>query len=152
MVMVHCICTCDTQIWHFVLETLLPTSQWRVSKIPVEDKLATPCLRDSVKPADLRLSLQIAAHIACHSGIKDVSLYHLKDLLCSVWDQMYSFLAWSCIFKLQKIKKTRSFFSSIPLKHTLDIIYTRVCCCSLLECHGHLRQRYIMLLRIKCNC
>jgi len=93
MVMVHCICTCDTQLWLFVLATLLPTSQWRVSKIPVEDKLATPCLRDNVKPADLRLSLQIAAHIACRPSIKDVSLHHLKYLLCSVSDQTYSFLA-----------------------------------------------------------
>jgi len=100
MVMVHCICTCDTQLWQLVLETLLPTSQWRVSKIPVEDKLATPYLRDSVKPAGLRLSLQIAAHIAYHSGIKDVRLHHLEDLLAvyqiqrsSISDQTYCFLA-----------------------------------------------------------
>jgi len=30
--MVHCICTYNTQIWHFVLVTLLPTSRSRVSK------------------------------------------------------------------------------------------------------------------------
>jgi len=71
-------------------------------------------LYDSVSSADLRLSLQIAAHIACHSRINDVSLHHLKELLCSISDQTYSFLVWSCIFKLQKIKKTESFFCSIP--------------------------------------
>ena len=30
--MVHCICTCDTQLWHFVLVTILPTGQSRVIK------------------------------------------------------------------------------------------------------------------------
>jgi len=60
------------------------------------------------------LSLQIAAQIACHSSINDVSLHHLKELLGSISDQTYSFLVWSCIFKLQKIKKTGSFFCSIP--------------------------------------
>jgi len=30
--MVHCICTCNTQIWNFVLVTLLPTGRSRVSK------------------------------------------------------------------------------------------------------------------------
>jgi len=30
--MVHCICTCNTQIWHFVVVTLLPTGRSRVSK------------------------------------------------------------------------------------------------------------------------
>ena len=30
--MVRCICTCDTQLRHFVLETLLPTGRSRVSK------------------------------------------------------------------------------------------------------------------------
>jgi len=47
---------------------------------------------DSVKSADLRLSLQIAAHIACHSSIIDVSLHNLKELLGSISDQAYSFL------------------------------------------------------------
>jgi len=32
MVMVHCICTCDTQLWHFVLVTLLPTGRSRINK------------------------------------------------------------------------------------------------------------------------
>jgi len=32
----------------------------------------------------LRLSLQIAAHIGCHSRINDVSLHHLKELLSSM--------------------------------------------------------------------
>jgi len=35
MVMVHCVCTCDTQLWHFVLVslvTLLPTGRSRVSE------------------------------------------------------------------------------------------------------------------------
>ena len=31
MAMVLCICTCDTQLWHFVLVTLLPTGRSRVS-------------------------------------------------------------------------------------------------------------------------
>jgi len=30
--MANCICTCKTQIWHFVLVTLLPTGWSRVSK------------------------------------------------------------------------------------------------------------------------
>ena len=29
--MVHCICTCDTQLWHFVLVAFLPTGRSRVS-------------------------------------------------------------------------------------------------------------------------
>jgi len=35
MVMVHCVCTCDTQLWHFVLVslvTLSPTGRSRVSE------------------------------------------------------------------------------------------------------------------------
>ena len=74
----------------------------------------TNILHDSVASADLRLSLQISAHIACHSGINDLSLNHLKELPGSISDQTYSFLDWSCIFKLQKIKKTGNFFCSIP--------------------------------------
>ena len=31
LAMVLCICTCDTQLWHFVLVTLLPTGRSRVS-------------------------------------------------------------------------------------------------------------------------
>jgi len=30
--MVHCICTCNTQIWHFVLKTLLLARRLRVGK------------------------------------------------------------------------------------------------------------------------
>ena len=52
----------------------------------------TISLHDSVASADLRLSLQIAAHIACHSRINDVSLHHLKELLSSISDQTYYFL------------------------------------------------------------
>jgi len=28
--MVHCICTCDTQLWHFVFATILPTGRSRI--------------------------------------------------------------------------------------------------------------------------
>jgi len=30
--MVHCICTCDTQLWRFVFVTILPTGRSRVIK------------------------------------------------------------------------------------------------------------------------
>jgi len=30
--MLHCICTCDTQLWHFVFVTLLPSGRSRVIK------------------------------------------------------------------------------------------------------------------------
>jgi len=30
--MVHCICTCDTQLWHFVVVTIFPTDRSQVIK------------------------------------------------------------------------------------------------------------------------
>jgi len=52
----------------------------------------TNSLHDSVASADLRLSLQISAHIACHSGINDVSLNYLKELPGKIPYQTCSFL------------------------------------------------------------
>jgi len=45
--MAHCICTCDTKLWH-VRVAVSPTSRSPVSKkfssVPVEDKWASPVL------------------------------------------------------------------------------------------------------------
>jgi len=42
--MVHCIYTCDTQLWHFVFVTIYQLASYKeiFYSIPVEDKIATP--------------------------------------------------------------------------------------------------------------
>ena len=82
--MVHCICTCNTQIWHFVLVTLLPTGRSRVSK-KFSSRSYSKTSWPPLNIASSSASLIKVVNASAESIMQFQSRWHRWQLLSNCW-------------------------------------------------------------------